>query len=70
MANINVAGLIKEADQAIRDRAALTEKVAGLRELLRYSVKAGEANEEQATWILEAFPPRQRGEQVENGDGE
>ena len=68
MANINVKGLIKEADAAIRLRAETVEKVASLRELLRYSVKAGEATEEEALWIQEAFPPRKSNE--ENGDGE
>lgn len=69
MANINVAGLIKEADAAIRLKAETTEKVASLRELLRYSVKAGEANDDQAAWIEDAFPLRTRNT-ADNGDGE
>jgi len=60
MANINVAGLIKEADAAIEQRASSMEKVGALRELLRYSVKAGEATEEQEDWIEDAFPTRER----------
>jgi hypothetical protein len=68
MANINVAGLIKEADQAIQQKAESTEKVAALRTILRLSVNAGEATDEQASWIEETFPIRARKD--ENGDGE
>lgn len=60
MANINVAGLIKECDSAIQQKAEATEKVAALRELLRYAVKAGEATDEQAQWVEDAFPTRDR----------
>jgi hypothetical protein len=60
MANINVAGLITDADQAIKDRTEASERVAALRELLRYSVKAKEATKEQAAWIEETFPIRER----------
>jgi hypothetical protein len=60
MANINVAGLIEDADQAIQQRAEVSRQVAALRELLRYSVKAKEATKEQAAWIEDTFPTRER----------
>jgi hypothetical protein len=67
MANINVKGLIKEADAALKERdrikqelAPVTERTAALRELLRYAVVAGEATEDEKAWIDETFPPRQR----------
>jgi hypothetical protein len=60
MANINVAGLIEDADQAIQQRTEAAGKVAALRELLRYSVKAKEATKEQAAWIEDTFPIRER----------
>ena len=60
MANINVAGLIKEAGDAITARDEARDKVSALRELLRFSIRAGEATEEQAAWVDEAFPTKER----------
>lgn len=68
MANINVAGLIKEAGKALEEKVDATEKVAAFRELLRLSVKTGEATEEQAAWIAEAFPPRERKSAEDTGE--
>lgn len=68
MPNVNVKGLIKEASAAIDEKNAIRDKVAALREILRFSVQAGEATEEEAAWIAEAFPARQRG--VEANDEE
>ena len=73
MANVNVKGLIKEADTALAERdrikqelAPVTERTAALRELLRYAVVAGEATEDERAWIEETFPPRAR--KVKNGE--
>lgn len=60
MANINVAGLIKDCDAAIQEKINAMDKVSGLRELLRFAVRAGEATEEQAEWIQETFPIQAR----------
>lgn len=66
MANVNVAGLIKEADAALKQKDEIREKVAGLREILRFAVKAGEASAAEAEWVTKAFPPRAEKE-AENG---
>jgi transcription elongation factor GreA-like protein len=68
MGNVNVAGLIKDADAKLKMRDELVPAIAAVREILRYSVSAGEATKDEAKWIAEAFPPREKKENAaENG---
>jgi hypothetical protein len=60
MANMNVGGLIKDADAAITEKAKAVDRVAALRDILRLAVRAKEATKEQADWIESAFPSRER----------
>ena len=62
---ITVSGLIAEVDEAIKAKDALTEKVAGLREILRHFDKAGQLSPEQSTWVAQAFPTKERKSKAE-----
>jgi hypothetical protein len=65
---INVNAAIEEADRALTEKAEVRDRVAALRELLRSAVTARETTAEQAEWIGEAFPLRER--KVKTDDGE
>ena len=53
--NVNVDGLIEEAQKTLELKDQVRDKLAGLRGLLRFAVSAGEASPEQSAWIEEAF---------------
>lgn len=53
--NVNVGGLMKEAEALLKIKEETRDKLGATRDLLRLAVKAGEATEDQAAWIDDTF---------------
>ena len=57
---INVDAAIKAAEALLKQHRAIQDKIAIVRQDLRNAVTMGGANGEQAKWIGDTFPVRER----------
>jgi hypothetical protein len=67
---IDVAAAIQEAEKVLAEKSDVMERQDIIRTDLRNAVKMKAATPEQAKWIGEHFPMRQRQSKNKGGDGQ
>lgn len=58
--NDNLAQYIEQATKLIEQKAAIQEKLASVRQLVRLTVDAGFGSPEQVAWVNEYLPRKSR----------
>jgi hypothetical protein len=60
MGYINVTAAMKDAKELLDEKEDMQTRLVAVRNALRTAVTAGDATDEQAAWIEEAFPLKER----------
>jgi len=60
MGYINVPAAMKDAKEILDEKEDMQARLVAVRTALRTAVTAGDATDEQALWIEEVFPSKER----------